>query len=943
MKTHATIQPILRRRNPLPRHWELAIGLLSFATLFVVTSHSSLQTRIPHFNFVFDPQSWEILETFSPCETYDCLRSGDRILTIDGLSQEEYHLERSRKILIDAEEFNMLAQREGVQFKIKVHALEPVWNRSLQRILLALIPLIFWLSGAVAFIFVRPQDSRWLLLVLYQMNTAILFAAGGLSSTHAAFSLYAFHTTAWLFLPLSLHLHLVLPNPLAPALHRRLLVPAYLTALCLIAWDARVPLTGELFLPYFAIALLISAGILLLRLALSAPPAIRLANRLMAFGVLVGVGPWLFIAWILGQDESWPSSFNSLLAALVAFLATPLWPLSYLYSIYKHPLGSIELRPNRLFGSYSFLVLYLTFFIATLFLVGDRIHPAFEISMFPVLMVSACFIAAAPFLASHFQQLVDQRLFGIHSSPEEIVSSFASKVPTTFDRPSLARLIETELLPPFQIRQTALFLFDAEEVHCLVRERVAEDFTPTQVEFATLLSRSGTYLRFEQGAKENAWIRLVVRLAVEDEIVGIWLLGQRDPDDYYSHREIELLQGIAGQMASLIQAQRDVIAKSALERQLVHAQKMEAVGRLTASVAHDFNNLLSAILGYGDLLLKRVEGDRLAGKYLAGILASGEKASGLTRQLLAYSRQQAAEVRVCDLGTLVRDVETLIARLAGEDITLELDLAEEHVLVEVDPGQLQQVILNLAANAVDAMPRGGRLTIKTRNLPPEDSLHLGEALLLVKDTGSGMPPEVAAHIFEAFYSTKEEDQGTGLGLAISREIVEQFGGRIEVSSTPDVETTFKIHLPTAIELELPAPHPTQTVAADPDGGHETVLLAEDEEGVRLVASEVLKNCGYNVLEARDGAEALDLQAHHRGPIELLLTDIMMPRIKGPELASRLCDNRPETRVLYMSGYSDDVIRDLGRGRAPGASLLRKPFVPAELARRVRETLDRPTR
>jgi len=938
-----------KRRHPTPRppfsrHWEVALGYLSFATLLLVLCYSFFQTQHPQFDFGFDPHSWEISQTSTPCDALDCLRTGDQVLAIDGLWKEEYQLERSREILATPGPFNLRVERQGIVFETIVHALERTWNRRLQQILLALLPFVFWFSGAAAFIFVRPHDQRWLVLVLYQLNTAVFFAAGGLSFTHVAYSLYVFHVMVWLFLPLSLHLHLILPDSLGRPYHRLLLGPAYLTALALIAWDSMVPLSSDLFLPYAAIALLLSAGLLLLRLALPAPPAIRLATRLMAFGVLTGIGPWLPIVWILGQNETWPSNFNSLLLPLVAFLATPLWPLSYLYAIYRHKLGSIELRPNRLLGSYSFIVLYVTLFLATSFIASSRLLPYFENSLLPTLIVSACFIVGAPFLAPRFQRLVDQRLFGIHSSPQEIVSSFASKVPTTFDRVSLARIIESEILPPFQIRQSALYLFDAEEIHCLVRERISDDFEPTRSELEALLGRSGSYLRLEQAAEHSAWVRLVLRLTSKDDVVGIWLLGQRDPDDYYSHHEIQLLEGMAGQIAALIRAQRDVIAKSVLEKQLVHAQKMEAVGRLTASVAHDFNNLLSAILGYGDLLLERVEGDTLARKYLAGILASGEKASGLTRQLLAYSRQQAAEVRIADLNTLVRDVEALIARLASEDIDVTLDLDPQAVLVEVDPGQLQQVLLNLAANAVDAMPRSGRLTITTRNLPPSATLLTGEALLAVEDTGSGIPPEVAAHIFEPFYTTKGEGLGTGLGLAISREIVEHFGGRIQVSSTPGVGTTFRTHLPTSLDLEH-SKTPTKVEAENKISheGAETVLLAEDEDGVRLVVSEVLRNCGYTVLEARDGAEALSLQARHQGPIELLLTDIMMPHIKGPELANRLRGDRPDTRVLFMSGYSDDVIRrGLSVDDAP-ASLLRKPFIPAELARRVRETLDRPTR
>jgi PAS domain S-box-containing protein len=374
----------------------------------------------------------------------------------------------------------------------------------------------------------------------------------------------------------------------------------------------------------------------------------------------------------------------------------------------------------------------------------------------------------------------------------------------------------------------------------------------------------------------------------------------------------------------------DVSERMALEEQLRQAQKMEAVGRLAGGIAHDFNNLLTAIGGYSELLLAQLADER-ARRDVDEIRRAADRAAALTRQLLAFSRKQMVRPEVLSLNDVVADLEKMLRRLIGEDIELVTALAPGLGLVRADAGQLQQVILNLVVNARDAMPAGGTLTIETRNV---DS----HVALVVRDTGSGIDEEVRPYLFEPFFTTKEPGKGTGLGLATVYAIVEQAGGRIAVESNPGQGAAFEVTLPRFVgepaagELAEPEPHVLT--------GTETVLVVEDYEVVADLIRAVLAESGYTILEARDGGEALELAGGHPGPIHLLLTDVVLPRLSGPELAERLLELRPGLRVLFMSGYLDEGA-ETARGVPTPSAFVSKPFTPRELAEKVRAVLDAP--
>jgi CheY-like chemotaxis protein len=371
---------------------------------------------------------------------------------------------------------------------------------------------------------------------------------------------------------------------------------------------------------------------------------------------------------------------------------------------------------------------------------------------------------------------------------------------------------------------------------------------------------------------------------------------------------------------------------------------METIGRLASGLAHDFNNLLTAILGHCDILLRRLPEEEPARKGIEEIRIAGERAAGLTRQLLAYSRRQVLKPQVIDLNSSVTTMIPMLRRLIGENIELNPALQSDLGHVEADPSQIEQIIMNLVVNARDSMPRGGRVVVETSNADLDETFAKKHAptrpgsyvMLAVSDTGIGMDEATQERIFEPFFTTKQLGQGTGLGLATVYGIVKQSDGYIWVYSEPGKGSTFKIYLP---RVDADVFHEKEGEAAPPlPSGSETVLLVEDDRTVRLLASEMLEMNGYTVLEARDGREALDLVRHHGHPIDLLLTDVVMPQMSGRELAEGIASIHPGIRVLYMSGYTDGVIAHHGVLDA-GVAYLQKPFTADFLARKVREVLD----
>jgi two-component system, cell cycle sensor histidine kinase and response regulator CckA len=443
---------------------------------------------------------------------------------------------------------------------------------------------------------------------------------------------------------------------------------------------------------------------------------------------------------------------------------------------------------------------------------------------------------------------------------------------------------------------------------------------------------------------------LGVPLSLGPQVLGVLSVRTRR-ERGFSLEDLALAMAFAAQAAIALEnsrlyqaTQRAYEELSETQEQLTQARKMEAVGRLAGGIAHDFNNLLTVMLGRSQLLLRRLGAQDPVRADIELMEQTADRAAELTRQLLAFSRKQVLQPAVLDLSAVVANLAEMLRRLVGEDIALVTALDPALGRVKADPGQIEQIVMNLAANARDAMSKGGRLTLETANAELDAAYarhHVDvrpgpHVMLAVSDTGVGMTPETQAHIFEPFFTTKGPGHGTGLGLATVYGIVKQSDGHVWVYSEPGRGTTFKIYLPRVEEAVDPSA--ARPGLPEPAQGHETILLVEDERAVRDLARDVLRAHGYTILEAQHGREALLISEQHAGPIHLLLTDVVMPEMSGRELANRLAPLRPTMPVIYMSGYTDTAVVHHGV-LDPGTTFLQKPFTPDALARKIRQVLD----
>ncbi len=1075
--------------TPLPAPTRRSVDLLWVALSLLVlvpTLYYPYRAFYPSFQFEYS-LDWQVLGATKCPPDRDCVRIGDHVQKIGGIDRAQFRSDRSLD-LFDGFSRNgnttVTVLRNGEKIEIPVR-----WDDSPRALLKpttlqGVLPLFFWLFGTAIVLFLRPRDERWLVLVGFAYTTAILLASGLASGRQAAGAAVVFHVVIWMFLPLATHLHALIPSPLFGRLRGWILAVAYLTSLAFIGLDAAYLLDDfpRAHLLHFLAGLALSLALLVTRLILPATPAVRQATRTMLFGITLGFAPIAaFFAvlpvLIIRLGTAAPDTrpwFT--LAITISLVATPIPPASYVYAIYKHTLGALEFRANRLIGAYSFWALYLTLAIGALLSVGGRGFAGQPGALAALLATSLALVVLAPALHNRFQTLVDRHVFGIRHTPEEVVGLVAEKIPRAFDRSVLGTTLVEEILPTLLVRQSALYLFAADGIETLYSQGLPSgEPEPLRAEITALLARGRRYLApLPAGAagalSARSWVRLALPLEVKEEVLGAWLMGRRDPDDFYPAGDIQLLSTVANQVAPMLEnirlyerAQREIEQRRAIEleirqsekrfralfeatlegiaivrngtvlavngamtaifglpageiqgralatlidlgdleetplssepretigrrsdgstvnleiagkqilfqgdaatvvairdierrkrdeeekdrlqRQLLLAEKMEAIGRLSAGVAHDFNNCLLAIFGYNDLLMEAYRDDPFLQENLAGLREASEKAAALTRQLLAFARRQAVEQRVVNLNESITGLLRMLHRLLGNDVQVRTALHPDLPRVRLDPNRLEQVLVNLAVNARHAMPEGGTLTLESAPVtvsadsPARHDVPLGAwAMIAITDTGTGMDAETQGRIFEPFFSTREVGEGTGLGLATSYGFVQQSGGYIFVDSAPGAGSRFSLYLPAHLEPQVEPP--SDLVPLEGPQAGETILLVEDEDKVRDVLRRILEARGYRVLAAGSGAEAADLAAHFVGPIDLLLTDLTMPGLKGTEIASRLAMARPELRVLYMSGFRDGGL-PTGAGSPP---CLQKPFSAEVLARAVRAAIAGP--
>ena len=529
--------------------------------------------------------------------------------------------------------------------------------------------------------------------------------------------------------------------------------------------------------------------------------------------------------------------------------------------------------------------------------------------------------------------------------------NFLSDITERWHAEEALRESQQLLKKTFASLRDAVFIIDAETVRIMdCNPAASEMFGYTREE---MVGQTTSFLHVDNATLEE--FRKYMYANVEEKgflYLPEFRMKRKEAEFFPTEHSVVPLEDDQGKRIGWVSVVRDITeGKRAekemadLQEQLRQSQKMEAVGLLAGGIAHDFNNLLTIIKGYSQLsLLELKEGDPLKGN-VEEIQQAADRAANLTHQILAFSRRQVMQMKVFDFNTLLRDLENMLRRVIGEDIELVTILADDLGRTKTDPGQIEQVIMNLAVNARDAMPSGGKLIIETANVELDEAYarsHLGVipghyVVLSVSDTGCGMSPEVKEHIFEPFFTTKEKGKGTGLGLSMVYGIVKQSGGNILVYSEPGQGTTVKIYFP-RLEEETDALFRRDSAISIPQGS-ETVLVVEDEPSVRSLATHILRHQGYRVLEATNGEEALRVAQERLEEIHLLLTDVVMPRMGGKEVADRLKTLRPSVKVLFISGFPDEAIARHGV-LTPGIAFLQKPFSPAALAQKVREVLDR---
>ncbi len=436
-------------------------------------------------------------------------------------------------------------------------------------------------------------------------------------------------------------------------------------------------------------------------------------------------------------------------------------------------------------------------------------------------------------------------------------------------------------------------------------------------------------------------------IRVADGSRSLAVKRKKNGEVYYAEESVCPIRNADGKITHRVCNGRDLTERLRIEAELVQSQKMDAIGRLAGGVAHDFNNLLTIITSYSELALDGIPSGSPAQTRVQEILSAAHRAAELTRQLLAFGRKQPQALRVAELNSVVLPIVKTLNRLIGEDIELVFEPGEDLGRVRLDPVQVEQILMNLAANSRDAMPQGGRCSIQTSNVQLDQEyvdrkraiIPIGRyAVITVTDTGNGIPPEHLPHIFEPFYTTKPSGKGTGLGLATVYGIVKQNHGFVWVYSEPGMGTTFKIYLPCVPDRPAPTLSPAETTESEKFSGTETVLLVEDEGSLRRAAVEFLSLRGYTVLEAQDGLEALSITRTHVSPIHLTVTDVVMPHMSGGELARELEKLRPDTKLLFLSGYPGETVVDHKVFEAD-SNFLQKPFTLNQLAKKVRTVLD----
>ncbi len=974
-----------RRRRP---DWHLTfISIIPLLVgLFYVYANSLLA---PYPGFTFDAQ-WDVIsvEACHPADAWCVgnqgkLQVGDRLTIIGDLTNDAY---QSRQWLVPFEGYGpgqilpiTLIDGSGerqINWQMPANNIGAIINRFFGNLVLF---MPFWLAGTVVLLLLQPRDTRWRLLISFNYLTALWLLIGNYSVSQVALSAPLLQVISWLMAPIYLHLHLVIPSPLFERHYRYSILPLYTVAVVLAVLTLFQQGPGREYLTGLVIAIVLSFCLLIFRLFGNSSKAGRLAVRLMLAGIGLAFGPSILL-WVLPQALNQQPAF---LATGVALFSIPILPLFYTYAIYKRHLGSLEFRVNNLISRYSFILLYLTAF-AAVFLVGASIVQPDQLAIFSF-AVSVIFAVAAPAIQRRFRRLVNQLAYGIGYDSSDIVNLFLNRIPAASNREALVALVADEVIPSLLVRQSALYLLsDGQNADggLLYARGVELGATAQSAHLRQLLLKANRYWPPTPGPEDEFnWVRLIIPLELQNNTVGVWLFGRRDPDDYYPQNDIDLLNTLAHQTAlaaensrlystaqqELAERKRAEVSLAAanveLEQALFAANEMavsaraasQAKSEFLAAMSHEFRTPLNVVLGYTELMLSTELTDEQQA-YLQEVNMAGEGLLKLFNDILDFSRIESGRLELkhvnFDLADMVRQViMTMTPYAAAKSLKLSSSVEPDTPTQLVgDPARLEQVLSNLLNNAIKFTVEGEvNLSVKCVERA-EDRASL---LFTVRDTGIGIPPDKQELIFQPFTqadgTVTRQHSGIGLGLSIARRLVEKFGGRLWVESEPGKGSAFQF----TVIFEVAPPPPPQTIEQAPSrvSGSSVVpqvalsiLVAEDNLVNKTVIVRMLEKRGWTVKAVENGQAAVDLSAEDS--FDLILMDVQMPVLDGynATVAIRARERTTGRHVPIVGLTAYAMQGDRERCLLAGMdAYLAKPMKATELYETIEKILNLPAR
>ncbi len=768
----------------------LACALLVLAVAVYLVQLAILRT--PSFGFQLAPRTWEVTRPAADCVTESCPQRGDRLQRIAGVSFERFISDRSLPLpdLRDGQEVEIELLRDGeVRVVRYAQPAIPLALRLATIFSVVLLPLVFWLAGSAALLFLRPLGGRGSLYVALFYSLTVFFAASWSGWAQVGYSWYILRVGLWLVVPLLIHFHLVE----AERRFRRgwkWSLPLYLFAAWGLAADLDRAGSSNLVVLALLVAIVVSSGLLVYGWVRSDQPSSQRVCRIMASGLVVGTAPFVMMGVVPSIVPSAMPDYSNpigLLLGMVAILSIPMWPASYLYVVYSSRDHTLRFRANKWLGKFGYYSLILATFLS-LQMIGMRAlwtpessNTGFELAFLLPLIASALLLLAAPGIESRFQRWVDAKVFGIHYQTEEVLRAFARRIPTAMDDVRLRGLVRDEILPTLMIKRSALYLLKGDDVKVIYAGK--DDEAPGAQVLRWLALEPHRDLAAPRPVPNGlAWVRLALPVSVDEELLGVWLFGDRDPDDQYPAEDVELLESLANMIGAVAQGQQAAAAKSTF----------------LANISHEIRTPLNGVLGMAGLLAN-TELDAKQKRYCEAIRSSGERLLRLLDDILHLAKMEAGRLtirpRFFDVGELLDSVVRRQAALAeAKDLVLEVDEESIRGRCYADAERIAQVLDNLVANAVK-FTDAGRITVMAIPSPNRES----SLRFSVVDTGIGIADSQLDKIFEKFgqvdSSTTRRHSGTGLGLAICRQLAYLMGGSLGVSSKEGEGSSFWLDLP----------------------------------------------------------------------------------------------------------------------------------------------------